>query len=170
VIIKYSQVVHSPVLELKGQTRLGFAFDLVIQKSDLSIKAVMVKNGSFGLATRIATNTDIIELNSGSVILRDDDSLVSINEAERVREAIKDKMHGIGQKVRTKSGKSIGKVYDYTIDNATCAIQKFYVKSLLDERIISVSSVTKFEGKNITVKDDFELITAAGAVFKPELA
>ena len=170
MIVKYSQIIHSPVLELKGQTRLGVAADLVIQKSDLSIKAVVVKNGLLNVNTRVATNTDIVELNSGSVIVRDEDSLVSFSEAERVREAISDKMSGINQRVRTKSGKNIGKVYDYTIDNSTCSIQKFYVKSILDERIISVSSVTKFEGKQITVKDDFELITAAGTAFKPEIA
>jgi sporulation protein YlmC with PRC-barrel domain len=170
MIVKYSQIIHSPVLELKGQTRLGIVADLVIQKSDLTIKAVIVKNGLLNVNTRIATNADIIELNSGSVILRDDDSLVTFSEAERVKEAIKDKMYGVSQKVRTKSGKSIGRVYDYTIDNATCAIQKFYVKSLLDDRIISVGSIIKFEGKNITVKDDFELITAAGPAFTPEIA
>lgn len=170
MIVKYSQVIHSPVLELKSQTQLGVATDLVIQKSDLTIKAAVVKVGLFLLSTRVATNTDIVELNSGSVILRDDDSLVTLAESERIREAIKDKMYGINQSVRTKSGKSLGKVYDYTIDNATCAIQKFYVKSLLDDRIISVSSITKFEGKRITVKDDFELITAAGPAFNPEIA
>lgn len=170
MIIKYSQIIHSPVLELRGQTRLGVATDLVIQKSDLIIKAVIVKNGLFNINTKVATNTDIVELNSGSVILRDDDSLVTLAYAERIREAIADKMYGIGQSVKTKSGKYIGKVYDYTIDNATCSIQKLFAKSLLDDRIISVSSITKFEGKNITVKDDFELITAAGPAFKPEIA
>lgn len=170
MIIKYSQVIHSPVLELRGQTRLGLATDLVIQKSDLKIKAAIVRNGFFNLATKVATSADIIELNSGSVILRDDDSLVSLSEADRIRDAIADKMYGIGQSVRTKSGKYIGKVYDYTIDNATCSIQKFFARSLLDDRIISVNSITKFEGKQITVKDDFELITAAGPAFKPEVA
>lgn len=170
MIVKYSQIIHSPVLELKGQTRLGVATDLVIQKSDLSIKAVIVKNGLLNVNTKVATSADIVELNSGSVIVRDDNSLTSLAEAERIREAIKDKMHGIGQRVKTKSGKNIGKVYDYTIDNSTSAIQKFYVKSILDERIIAVSSVTKFEGKQITVKDDFELITAAGPAFNSEIA
>ena len=170
MIVKYSQIIHSPVLELKGQTRLGVAADLVIQKSDLSVKAAVVKNGLLNVNTKVATSADIVELNSGSVIVRDDNSLASLAEAERIREAIADKMHGVGQRVRTKSGKNIGKVYDYTIDNSTCAIQKIYVKSLLDDRIISVSSITKFEGKQITVKDDFELITAAGPAFKPEVA
>lgn len=170
MIVKYSQIIHSPVLELKGQTRLGVASDLVIQKSDLSIKAVIVKYGLLNVNTRVATNTDIIELNSGSVIVRDDGSVVSLSEAERVREAISDKMYGIGQRVNTKSGKYIGRVYDYTLDNTTLSLHKLYVKSLLDERIISVSSIIKFEGKNIKVKDDFELITAAGPALSPETA
>lgn len=170
MIVQYSQIVHSPVLELKNQTKLGTAQDLVIQKSDLSIKAVIIKSSLFNLTTRVATSADIVELNSGSVIVRDDDSLVSLSEAERVKEALADKMCGISQKVKTKSGKSIGKVYDYTLDSTTFALQKIYVKSILDERIISVSSIIKFEGKNIVVKDDFELITAGGTAFQPETA
>lgn len=160
MIIKYSQIIHSPVMEMKNQTKLGEAVDLVIQKSDLSIKAVVVKNGLFNIATRIATNNDVVELNNGSVILNNDDSLVLLSDALRVKEAIHDKMFGVGQSVKTKTGKFLGRVCDYTIDNATGAIQKLFVKSLFADRVIPVSMIVKFEGKRITVKDDFEIISA----------
>ena len=170
MIVKYSQIIHSPVVEMKSQSNLGVASDLVIQKSDLTVKAVVVKCGFFNLLTRVAAASDIVELNSGSVILNDDDSIITLSEATRIREAIHEKMHGIGQSVRTKSGKSLGQVYDYIIDNATCAIQKLYVKSLLTDRIIPVSAIINFEGKRITVKDDFEVIAEPKPEFKPEVA
>lgn len=170
MIIRYSQIIHSPVVELKSQTNLGIASDLVIQKSDLTIKAVIIRCGFFNLLTRVASASDIVELNSGSVILNDENSITTLSEATRIREAIKEKMHGLGQSVRTKSGKALGQVYDYTIDNATCAIQKLFVKSLLTDRIIPVSAILNFEGKKITVKDDFEIITEPKPEFKPEVA
>lgn len=170
MIVRYSQVIHSPVVEMKSQTNLGLAFDLVIQKSDLTIKAVIIKCGFFNLMTRVATASDIVELNSGSVILNDDNSITTLAEATRIREAIHDKMYGVGQSVKTKSGKMLGRVCDYTIDNATCAIQKLYVKSLLSDRIIPVSAILDFQGKRITVKDDFEIVAEPAPEFKPEIA
>lgn len=170
MIIRYTQVIHSPVVELKSQTNLGIVSDLVIQKSDLTIKAVIVKNGLFHLQTRVASASDIVELNSGSVILNDDNSLTALSETTRIKEAINEKMHGIRQKVSTKSGKMLGHVYDYTIDNATSSIQKLYIKSLLTDRIIPVSAIIKFEGKKITVQDDFEMIIEPKPEFKPEVA
>lgn len=170
MIIKYSQVIHSPVVEMKSQSNLGIASDLVIQKSDLTIKAVVVKCGFFNLLTRVAAASDIVELNSGSVILNDDNSITTLSEATRIREAIHEKMHGIGQSVRTKSGKALGQVYDYVIDNATGAIQKLYVRSFLSDRIIPISAIVKFEGKKITIKDDFEVIAEPTPEFKPEIA
>jgi uncharacterized protein YrrD len=155
---------------MKSQTNLGIASDLVIQKSDLTVKAVIVKSGFFNLLTRVAAASDIVELNSGSVILNNDDSITTLSEATRIREAIHEKMHGVHQSVRTKSGKALGQVYDYTIDNATCAIQKLYIKSLLSDRIIPVSAIINFEGKRITVKDDFEVIAEPKPEFKPEVA
>ena len=172
MIIKYSQIIHSPVIELKDQTRLGFASDLVIQKSDLSVKGVIVRTGLFGVVKKAAAESDIVELNRAAVILNDDNSLVNISELERIKESLREKLCGINQSVRTKSGKMIGRVYDYAIDNSTNAIQKFYVKSLFSDRIIPVSAVTEIKGKHIIIRDDFEIATALepAKALKPEVA
>ncbi len=170
MIVKYSQIIHSPVVELKNQSRLGVTSDLVIQKSDLTIKGAIVRTGLFGLIKKAAAESDIVELNRSAVILNSNDSLVNISEVERIKEALNEKLYGINQSVKTKSGKLIGQVYDYTIDNATCAIQKFYVKSFLSERIIPVSAVTEIKGKRITIRDDFKILPAAepARALKPE--
>ena len=170
MIIKYSQIIHSPVVELKDQTNLGLASDLVIQKSDLTIKAVIIKCGFFSLLTRVAVASDIVELNSGSVILNDENSITTLSGATRINEAIREKMYGLNQYVGTKSGKALGQVYDYTIDNSTGAIQKLYLKSLMTDRIIPASAIIKFDGKKITIEDDFEIITELKPEFKPEVA
>ena len=170
MIIKYSQVIHSPVVEMKSQTNLGVASDLVIQKSDLTVKAVIIRCGFLKSLTRVAAASDIVEINSGSVILNDDNSLTTVSEALRIKEAVQAKMHGVGQYVRTKSGKTLGRVHDYTIDNATTTIQKLYVKSFFSDRIIPVSAIISFEGQIITVKDDFELISNTDPAFNPETA
>lgn len=170
MIIKYSQVIHSPVVELKNQTRLGIASDLVIQKSDLSIKGVIIRTGLFGLVKKAAAENDVVEFNRDAVILNNENSIASLSELERIREALREKLCGIHQRVRTKSGKLIGTVDDYTINNITCAIQKFYVKSWLSDRIIPVNAVIEIKDKRITIRDDFEVVTTPEPALKPEIA
>jgi len=97
---------------------------------------------------------------------------INISELERVKEALRERLYGVNQSVKTKSGKSIGRVYDYTIDSSTNAIQKLYIKSLLDDRIIPISAVTEIKGKRITIRDDFEIATVPepAKALKPETA
>jgi uncharacterized protein YrrD len=144
---------------MRGYQKLGRVLDIVIQKSDLSVKAVIMREGAFFFDEKKAISvSDIQEFTSGSVLVVDDNSPVPIKESIRVFEAIKDRMFGVGQIVRTKSGKLIGKVYDYTFHNETGAIEKFYVKSIFNDRIISRDAVVKLEGKRMTIEDDFEVI------------
>lgn len=101
---------------------------------------------------------DIVEFANNAVIINDEDNAVPIKESLRVADAIKDKMYGIGQIVYTKSGKLVGRVYDYTFHNETGIIEKFYVKGILSDRIISRTAIVKLEGKRMTIEDDFEVI------------
>lgn len=159
MIVKYTQIVHSPVYEIRAQQNLGNVLDLVIQKSDLSIKAAVVRTGPFFFSPKkVVGMTDIVEFSGNAVIVQDEDSAVPIKESIRIAEAIADRMYGVGQIVVTKSGKLIGRVYDYTFHNETGIIEKFYVKSLIHDRIISRTAVVKLDRKRMTIEDDFEMI------------
>lgn len=171
MIVRYTQIIHSPVFELRAQQTLGRVLDIVIQKSDLSVKAVIVREGPFFFSAKKSVSmTDITEFSSSAVLVNDENSAVPIKESIRVAEAIRDNMFGIGQIVVTKSGKVVGRVYDYTFHNESGIIEKFYVKSMLSDRIISRTAVLKLDGKRMTIEDDFEVIKSADPLVELEKA
>lgn len=155
----YSKIINAPIVELRTQTQVGIVNDLIIHKTKLEVYGIVLKRESLlsfiqNYEERVIMNTDILELNSGAVIISNADSVVPIGEAIRLKEAIDQKYSGIYQKVISKKGKSIGLVYDYLVDSTTQRITKFYCRTLFTERIISDRSIIKIEGKRIFIKDD----------------
>jgi len=168
MIVLYSQIKNSSLLSLDEQKNLGQVFDLVLQKSDMSIKGFLARTNSLLPTKKTVSKADIIEISNNAVVVRDDSALVDLDELPQIKQAIKSKLVGINQKVVTKSGKKIGNVYDYTIDSQSMLLTSIYIKSMFSDRIISRTAIISLEGKKITIDDDFEVIKNAQAV--PEAA
>ncbi|MDO8444371.1 MAG: hypothetical protein Q7S80_02620 [bacterium] len=155
MMLLYSKLIGSPIAGLKDSAKVGTVADLIINDTDLTVAAVMVvPKLSFVAKQKVVSSTDFVHLTKNGLIISDEEALVEISELVRVETLYKNKCFGLAQKVVTKSGAYIGHVYDYLIDSATCAIHKFYVKKLLNDRIIPASAVIAMEGKLITIKDD----------------
>ena len=161
MIVRYSQVVHSPIVEIRSQSLLGKVSEVVLQKSDFSVKAVLFKSSPLSLERRVVTETDILEITPQAVLVNDENSSESLSESPRVQQSLKTKSFGVGQKVVTKSKKRVGRVVDFTFDSQIMKIQNLYVKSMLSDRIIPSTVIEKVEGKTITISDDFEVSKAA---------
>jgi uncharacterized protein YrrD len=146
------------VVELKTQTQIGMVDDLIIHKTKLEVYGIVLKKTSFMNfgETQVISATDILEMNSQAVVVNNDDAIIPISEAVRLKEAIDQKYYGIHQRIVSKKGKNIGLVYDYLVDSTTQKITKFYCRTLLNEKIISTNSVIKIEGKKIIIKDELE--------------
>ena len=154
----YSKIINSPVVELKTQTQIGVVDDLIIHKTKLEVYGIILKKASFlnFQETQVISSTDVLEMNSQAVVVNNDDAVIPISEAIRLKEAIDQKYCGVYQRIVSKKGKNIGLVYDYLVDSTTQKITKFYCRTLLNERIISANSVINMEGKKIIIKDDVE--------------
>ena len=158
MLIPYSKIVGAKIVELRGQTLLGEVCDLVISKTSMTLMGVTLRNTTFFPSpVRVISATDIEEFTPIEVtmIVNHDEVIEELNETIRLKNAYDQGFTGIGQTVVTKSGKHIGKVYDYLITNDDFRIQKFYTKSLLSDRIIPIKSVIGFEKKKLIIKDDF---------------
>lgn len=170
MLLPYSKIVGSPIIDLKTQSKLGEVSEIVIKKSDISLHGLILRGSSIlSRKTNVVAASDIVEIIKGAVVVSDIDSVVDFDEAIRLKEAFLKGFHGIGQKVVTKNGKTIGKVFDYLVQSDTNLIVKFYVKNLLSEKIIGRNSVISFEKNKIVIKDDFEEIRIAAAVVESSL-
>ena len=82
-----------------------------------------------------------------------------MKDAIRIKQAIDQGLSGIGQKVVTKSGKKIGKVFDYLISVNDLSITKLYVKNMMSERIIPITAVNEIKGNIIIINDDYDMVS-----------
>jgi uncharacterized protein YrrD len=162
MILTYTKIVDQNIYELKSQHKLGKVSEIIIKKSNLSIYGVILQNDSFlGRNVKVVNAADIVELTPNGVLVKDEDSVTSLKDNLRMKEAIDHKYFGIGQKVYTRKGKYIGKVFDFTISSDTLEITKFYTKSLLAERIIASAAIVEFNKKKIVIKNDYESVAVA---------
>jgi len=163
MITRYSQVLHTPVITLDEQKNLGVVSDIVLNKTDFIIKAFIVRTMPIIPIRKVVSFSDVVEIASNAVLVQNNDAISEMRDSVRVREALKAKAHGIGQRVYTKSGKFVGVVYDYTIHSETGKIIKLYIKTWLSDRIIGTETIFKVKGKKIIIKDEFETITNRNA-------
>lgn len=161
MIIRYSQILHTPVVEIKNQSRLGIVEELILQKSNLNILAATVKIYPLLPIHKVITSDDIVEIAKEAVIVQNEDSISDIKENVRIADALKGNAKGVGQKVVTKSGKYLGRVFDYTVESSACALVSIYVKYLISVRIISRAAIIDFDKDKIVVEDDFEAVKAS---------
>jgi len=155
MMLLYSKIIGGPVAEIKTQSRSGEIADLFINNEDLSVAGIIVKiHHLFMSDKKVVNSTDIVQLLKDGAIIRDSESLCDIEDLIRLKKLYENKSYGLSQKVITKSGQFVGRVYDYMIDSTTMTIRKFYVKKLISEVIIPTSKVIEMEGKTITIKED----------------
>lgn len=170
MIIKYSSLVGSIVAELKDQTQLGKISDIVINNENFCVAAIVLEPPFwfFG-ANKFILAMDIVHLLKDGVIVRDAQSAIDQTESVNLDRLVKAKSYGIGQKVVTDTGETLGHVYDFLIETESRAITKFYVKALGHDRIISVDMVVLMEGRLITIKENYAVNRIKTAVMTETL-
>lgn len=157
MIINYSQIVGSQIVAMREQQAVGKVADLVLQKSDLKIKAVLLDKTFFFNPQKVVTFGDIIEYDKNALIIQNSDQIVNLEEVVTVAKAVKSKSYGVRQKVFTKSKKIVGYVYDYSIESSNGMLYNLYVKYLLADRLIARSSILEFTGNSFIIEDDYQL-------------
>lgn len=160
MLLLRSQIIKKNVYELKTQTRVGKIFELVFDCSSFKIIAFVLQKSLLSSKKIMLINSaDIIQANKSAIFINNIDSISSLDENVRVKKAVNDKFYGIGQKVITKSGKTIGKMYDFVINSETLNIEKIYVSSFFGDRIIPIKNIISIEeNRKIIIKDEYRSI------------
>lgn len=170
MILKYSQIVGKPVMELRDQSYLGRVADVVLTKSNFKIASLIVKEVFFWPARKAVVESDISEITLEAVIINKEDDLSLIKELPRVKESLENGFSGIGHRVYNKSKKFVGRIYDYTFDSESRFLFKLYVKSVISERIIARTAIVEVKHNKVIIEDDFEAIKDTETVFQAETA
>ncbi len=158
MLVQYSKIIDLPIVDLRAESKVGEVSEFIIQKTTLGVAGIVLKKQSLlsFSETKVITANDILELTKEAIIINEEDSIVPINEAIRLKDLFNHKFYGIYQRVLTRKGKNVGIVYDFIVDSTTLKITKLYCKTFFSDKIIPASSVIKIEGKKIYIKDDFD--------------
>jgi len=164
MFLHYSKIVTLNIAELRSQSKIGCVLDVVINNDNLSLSGLILKKQNIWQnKIFVIPINDIIEIENKGIIVSNVDSIVPIGEVVRIKKQFDEGYVGIDQKVITKSGKYIGKVYDYIVDSKSLIITKLYTKHLLNERIIPAKNVVSYDKKLIIINDDINYVDVSVA-------
>lgn len=166
MLIRYSKIINSPIYEVRTNTFLGSVSEIIFDFDNLKIIGLIVKGNEYFFKKGAGISaTNIIELSAENAVYVDNEhALTPLEELIRIKKKYDDKNCGVGQRVETKSGKKIGKVYEILFENKSLNLKKFYVKNVFSERIITDSSIISIDNKKITIKDDYEAVRIGATV------
>lgn len=100
---------------------------MILNPSDLSFVGFYLENDT----QNILLSRDIREVNKNQVIIDSSDVLVAPEDLHRLKEVLEAKFQLLGAKVCTKSGKKLGAVNEYIVDDVSWMIQKIHVRQSL---------------------------------------
>lgn len=144
--LQASQIIGRFVLIEDADEHAGAIDRIIIDPADGLVRALGVRPpGLFTKEAYLAT-TDIMTVVREGVVIRDAEQVTDLDELIRVQEILKQKTPIIGQPAKTVGGQQLGRVDDLLVDLDLWMVTKYYLRALLDERILpadQVHSITK---------------------------
>ncbi len=146
MFLQASQIIGRLILLQDEDGHLGTVERLVIDPADGRVRALGVRPTSWFAKEQFVSTNEIVGVEKEGFVIRDETQLTGLDELVRVAEILKQKIPIIGQPARTVSGQSLGTIDDVLIDINLWVVAKYYLRTLLDERILpsdQVESITK---------------------------
>ena|SRR3990167_5405497 len=161
MLILTSTILNLPVAALDEQKKIGEVKDLVFDPNNGELLGLLVgQKGFFLQRTNALSSQDILDFDKNGIVTKSEENLVELDEIVRIKKSLHDKIKIIGQKAVAKSGKKLGHIYDLLIDADTLVITKYYIKDMLEERIIPANCVVEITPRAVVFSDD--VIEAVG--------
>ena len=162
MLLNSSRLIGCPVLSLHLGGPIGRVTGEIVDPNDLKIIALNVDGPQTGDGDHgdILDVRSVREFSNIGMIIDSIDDLVSKGEVIKFDEIMDLNFNVIGLAVKTKKGKKLGKIVDYTFDPESMQIMQFIVKrpmmkSLLDpELVIGRSQIKEVNDYELIVKDD----------------
>lgn len=124
---KTSQLDSLGVASLHTGNVIDVTGEIILDPSDLSFVGFYLTEEP----QNILLSQDIREVNKSQVIVDSADVLVEPKDLLRLKEVLETRFQLLGAKVRTKSGKKLGAVNEYIVDDVSWFIQKIHVRQSL---------------------------------------
>lgn len=141
MLVQASQLMGRMIGAMDIQATIGTTKRLIIDPATGQIIALGVQPNGWFRPEQFLVTRDIIDLEPGVIVIKQEDDLLPLTDLVRVADVVKQKLPILNQKARTESGQSLGVVDDLLIELESWRIAKYYLKRLMNERIIPASDV-----------------------------
>ncbi len=144
------------VLESTGQKAAEIK-ELIFDPDSGRLVGILVSTGTIFKKELVLAPVDIIKYFKNALIIRDSEVLVEPAEIVRVQKVLEKGPRLINLRAETAAGEFLGKISDLLIDTASNKIAKFYVHSLMKDRIIPLSRVIRVTQKAVVFDEDTKM-------------
>ena len=154
----YKDLIGFKVADISTGRQIAEVTDIVINPHNLSVAAFQCYVRSKGQDMFLLTS-EIHEVQLNMFTVQNEDALSADDDLVRIQEFLDINYKINGKKVRTESGKRVGVVTDFVVDDKSFMVSKLYARPPVtkviqnSDRIIGRHQVSEVSDKTITVKD-----------------
>lgn len=151
--------LNIPIISLYNTTKIGSLMDFIIDPDLGKVVGVIgERSGFFKKRIKVISIVDIREISERALLVDNENVLVPQEDIIKINNIINSDIKILENKVITESGKYLGKVTDFLIDDFFY-ISKLYVNPVLTnilttQLIISRDLILKVTKEEIIVSDD----------------
>ncbi len=153
-----SQYENVTVMSLRGGRRISTTIEPIINPHKLRIEGLYCEDRASGI-DKILLMEDIREFSDLGIIVDSEDSLMDPADLVRLEKVIQMDFSLIGNRLVTQSGKKLGHVEDFAIDDISYRIEKIYARPTAlktfstNDYIINRRQVASVSHDEVIVKD-----------------
>lgn len=150
--------IDRSILSLRTGGQIGIAKSPVINPNNLKIEGWYASD-SYEKGDFILPAQEIRDLITKGLVVNDHDALTRPEDMVRLKEIINLNFNLIGKVVSTETGKKLGKITEYAVNDENYYVQKLYVnQSILhglsqEQLLIDRSQIIEISDKRIIVSD-----------------
>jgi len=153
MFIEATKIIGLPVAAFDTQSKAGIVSDILIDPDNGNLLGFLINEGIL-VAKKVLAISDVKEWDPNGLVTESIENLVGINDVVRIKELIDKKVHLLGMRAKTESGKSLGEVENYLVDSTCQCVTKYYLKDILGKkRILTADKVIKIN-KIIVFSDE----------------
>ena len=175
MLIELTKLEKLQVGAMDEGTAVGTLKRVVVNPEDLKVIGFTVKIGAVFPKIKAVSFFDVVDIDINGLAINSRESLSDAKEIVRLNELMKKKYSIVGQPVRSKSGKKLGRVTDALVETTTGDILRIYTKYFISNYVFERSQIDKVTLREVIIKESVlkglkfsKKVTSAEKV--PELA
>lgn len=159
-MIDYNQIIGSPVLVVSNNKEIGKVKELIINFETGKLLGFQLSEGLLK-ELRVLRLEDVKEMKDTKIFVDNDISIKPLHNFSQFEDLLKKEIKIKDNNVVTESGRELGTIVDFSLDEVSYKIDKLFVKNsfLRDlfkgKLIISFDKIISISKSAIVVKDDF---------------